>query len=339
MTTPETPPETERVPCNLCGGSRSRRVFTKFGLTAVRCRSCGLVYVNPRLVEREVLKRYTADYFYEEYLPSFAASREGYDPLIIRARAATFVELARVFAGPRKRLLDIGSGAGFFLKAAEEAGWYAEGVELSETAAAYARDVVGVRTLAGRVEEASLPSGAYRLVTMLDVLEHLFDPLATLREVHRLLEPGGALIVATPDLDSLSRRVYGRQWSVLTPAEHLYYFTGKTLGQELEEAGFRVQGVRTHWGLNPEATHDKGTRRYRKWKARYQRFEKGETQRKLYRWNFLDMLATAKDERFVWPGAGPKARLKGRIYAWARPWLRGDGLVAIARKAGAPPRP
>ena len=324
--------ETERIDCHLCGSPRSRRVLAKFGLIIVKCRRCGLVYVNPRLTEREVMKRYTAGYFFDEYLPSLAASRTGYDPAVIRDHYTTFVELSRVFAGPGKKLLDIGSGAGFFLKAVEGIGWQAEGVELSETAAAYAKDVVHVRTWAGKIEETNLPSDEYGLVTMLDILEHLFDPIAVLREVHRVLKPGGALIVLTPDFNSLSRRVYGRQWAVLTPAEHLFYFTEKTLGRMLEEAGFRVQGIRTQWGLNPEATHDKGTRRYRNWKARYLRFEIGETHKKLRRMNFLDILAAARDEQFVWPNAGLRAWLKSRLYEWAKPWLRGDGLVAIARK-------
>jgi 2-polyprenyl-3-methyl-5-hydroxy-6-metoxy-1,4-benzoquinol methylase len=304
----------------------------KFGLILVKCRRCGLVYVNPRLTEREVMKRYTAGYFFDDYLPSLAASRTGYDAAVIRDHYTTFVELSRVFAGPGRKLLDIGSGAGFFLKAVEETGWRAEGVELSETAAAYARDVVHVRTRAGRIEDADLPSDEYGLVTMLDILEHLFDPMAVLREVHRVLKPGGALIVMTPDLNSLSRRIYGKQWGALTPAEHLFYFTEKTLGRMLGEAGFRVQGIRTQWGLNPEATHDKGARRYRLFKERYRRFEKTSFHAKLHRMNFLDLLTVARDERFVGPKGGLRGRLKGRLYVWARPWLRGDGLVAIARK-------
>jgi hypothetical protein len=101
----------------------------------------------------------------------------------------------------------------------------------------------------------------------------------------------------------------------------------------LEEAGFRVQGIRTQWGLNPEATHDRSSRRYRFFKERYRRFEKGGLHAKLHRMNFLDLLAAARDEKFVGPQGGLRGRLKGRLYSWARPWLRGDGLVAIARKS------
>ena len=329
--------ETERIDCRLCGGRRSRRVGVKFGLAIVKCRRCGLLYVNPRLVEREVLKRYTPAYFFDEYLPSFAASRTGFDPAVVGAHYTPFVELARVFSGPGRRLLDIGSGAGFFLQAVEGMGWRAEGVELSAAAAAYARDVVGVPMRTGKVEAAGLPSGTYDLVTMLDFLEHVFEPLDVLREAYRLLKPGGALIVYTPDIQSLGRRFLGKSWAVLTPAEHLTYFSAKTLRRALETAGFEVRGVRTLWGLNPGATHDKGSRRYRVFEKRYRRFERGRVHAKLHRLNFLDLYAAAKGERFVPPGTSLRARLAGRLYAWSRPWLHGDGLVAIGVKPAARP--
>ena len=61
--------QTEPVNCNLCGKNTYKHYATKFNLPLVKCRHCGLIYANPRLTEAEILKRYNADYFYDEFLP------------------------------------------------------------------------------------------------------------------------------------------------------------------------------------------------------------------------------------------------------------------------------
>jgi 2-polyprenyl-3-methyl-5-hydroxy-6-metoxy-1,4-benzoquinol methylase len=249
------PPELERVPCGLCGGPRYRRYARKFDLDLVKCRDCGLVYANPRLVEAEVLKRYNPDYFYGEYLPTFNAGPTSFDMELIRKHYALFLRILSRSRAPGRRLLDVGCGAGFFLKAAQEAGWDAEGVEVSAAAAAYGNEVLGVKVRNAKLEQGGFPPETFDVITLLDTIEHLPHPLASLTEVRRLLKRNGLLLLNTPDLRSLSRLFLGKAWAVLSPAEHLYNFTAGTLGRLIAKAGFEVVAVENLLAFNPEYTH------------------------------------------------------------------------------------
>ena len=94
-------------------------------------------------------------------------------------------------------------------------------------------------------EEMPFEPGSFDAAGMFEVIEHLRDPMAVLRAARRAVRPGGVLVLSTPNLSSVSRWVLGKQWAVLSPAEHLYYFTEVTLSAALIKAGFaRVEFVR-----------------------------------------------------------------------------------------------
>jgi len=97
----------------------------------------------------------------------------------------------------------------------------------------------------GVVEDAPLPEGAYDVVTMWDVIEHLPDPASTLRAVHSALRPGGVFAVTTMDVEALFPRVAGRFWPWYMQM-HLVYFSRRTLGELLRRCGFEVVEVSRH---------------------------------------------------------------------------------------------
>ena len=322
----------EIVPCNLCRSDSRKTIAAKFGLSIVRCRRCGLVYANPRLIESELRKRYGAAYFFGEYLPVFRADAFSYSLDVIKDHYSLYLSILGKYFLPGKCLLDIGCGAGFFLKAAELAGWSVAGMETSEAAADYARAVTKVKVFYGNLEEIRLAPESYDAVTMLDILEHLPDPMGTLKEVHRVLKKGGILIVNTPDYQSLSRSILGKGWAVLSPAEHLHYFTEKTLRRAFEQAGFRVIGLRNLLIFIPEYTHRRRSIRAGLWRSVIERLEKTRLVENIHRYEYFDLLFAGDDENANPLVAGIHSRLKKRIYRRAKAWLRGDHLVAVGRK-------
>lgn len=269
----------EDVPCALCGAHQTKRLYHKFNLTIVRCRRCELVYTNPRLPRKDLWTRYSESYFRDEYLPTHGVSHDRPVDLDAFARHhSPLVQLVSMYSPPPGRLLEIGAAAGLFLKSAERAGWTVMGLEPMAAAAAFARDRMTLDVHQAHVEDVELDTGAFDAAVMFETIEHLLDPLAAVRTVRRSLKRGGVLVLTTPNFDAMSHRALGRQWAVLSPAEHLYYFTEPTLTTLLERAGFlSVRFHRDHAPgpietMNYDYTNAKGSLRHRLYRTLVKRY-------------------------------------------------------------------
>ena len=245
--------DSEYVSCNLCGGDDSdvlyepwvtgadlRTVLSASGgirgtQRIVRCRDCGLIYVNPRPRAELVVDAYASAQ--DELYVSAAAGR-----MATFRRCLSIVE-ERANGG---RLLDVGCAAGHFLKVAAEAGWKVTGVEPCGWLADYGVRHLGVNILPVTLQQAQFANSYFDVVTMWDVLEHVPDPKSDLREVWRVLKPGGLLVVNSPDVGTWMARLAGRRWWFFLSV-HLYYFTADTLERVLHETGFSGFQTRPHF--------------------------------------------------------------------------------------------
>jgi SAM-dependent methyltransferase len=222
--------------------SRSRKTWM-----IVRCHRCGLVQVDPAEVDPRPATVYADD----EY--GFARSRLADELIDGRSHAARVLdELAPFLADGR--LLDVGCGTGDFLIESRGRGWDVSGVEMSPDAVRVARGR-GLAVTVGTLRDAQLPDAAFDCVVLLDVIEHLTDPLAEMREIRRVLRPGGIVVVETPNWRSLYRRLLRHRWAALQPRIHLLYFDESTLRRALVEACFEPLSASTEIVslLSPEA--------------------------------------------------------------------------------------
>ncbi len=245
------------VPCAVCGADDARTIMradelhlrerSRIRWHIARCARCGLVYVDPRPAAESSRRVYEGESY--GFLRSNAA--DGF--VDGRPHAERVLGELEHLTG-RGRILDIGAATGDFLAAARDRGWQTYGVELSPHAAAAARRR-GLEIGAGTLAEARLPSDSFDAVTMLDVIEHLPDPVSEVKEVHRVLRPGGILCVETPNWRSIYRRLLGRRWAALQPRLHLLYFDEATLRASLGQAGLTVIRASTEIVslLTPEA--------------------------------------------------------------------------------------
>ena len=227
-------------PCALCPGAEHITLFEVDGAEIARCLGCGLVRQTTRPIS--LAPAYGADYYASD------RAKGGYANYFLDSaiNRLTFRERLRAIearAGERGRLLDVGCALGDLVLEATATGWDAEGVEISAYAAARARGR-GVVVHTGTLEQLRLPAGAYHVVTLYDAIEHLADPVRTLREVHRLLVPGGIVHVVTPNVAGLQARAFGRRWYHYKPGEHLYYFSPATLRRAIEAGGLTWDGWR-----------------------------------------------------------------------------------------------
>jgi SAM-dependent methyltransferase len=121
----------------------------------------------------------------------------------------------------------------------EGLGWRAQGLDPDSAALAGAREA-GLSVTQGTLADLDAPehAGAFYAITLSHVIEHLHDPAADMRRAHRLLRPGGLLWIATPNLEALGHRRFGRDWLGLDPPRHLVLFTRASLERLLRSAGF-----------------------------------------------------------------------------------------------------
>ncbi len=143
---------------------------------------------------------------------------------------------------PGGHLLEIGCACGFLLVAARERGFAVQGIEMSAWASAHARDTHRLDVHTGSLESAAVPAASVDAVVLADVIEHLYDPAATLREIHRVLRPGGRLLLLTPDVGSGMARLFGARWWGLLD-DHYFYFSRQTLQRVLEREGFAIERI------------------------------------------------------------------------------------------------
>jgi SAM-dependent methyltransferase len=125
-------------------------------------------------------------------------------------------------------------------------GWEVYGVEINEFAACVAREQHWLDVRVGTLEQAAFPDEFFDAVTLWDVLEHLHDPVASLREIRRILKLDGVLVIRVPNANSWDAALFGRYWAGLEPPRHLYVFTPNTLGALLTANSFRAKS----WSSN-----------------------------------------------------------------------------------------
>lgn len=229
--------------CVVCG-STERGVELRLDAYEIHRCVCGLRTLAPEPAEEALVEAFDDGEIYTES----AALRV--DVLEQNHRSLYHVEK---FVSPG-RLLDVGCGLGYLLEAARARGWDAAGVDPSPVAVAEARRK-GFEAHHGLLHEANLPAGSFDAVALLQVVEHLLDPRALIAECRRLLRPGGALLVETPNPASMLARVKRERFNYWIPPVHCVWYTPDALGRLLGAAGFRPVKVGT-WSARARRLHD-----------------------------------------------------------------------------------
>lgn len=227
--------ELETVDCVLCHYPEYRRKFVRFGYQIVQCPNCSLWWVNPRISRSAVKDVYTDTYFEVRNIQNQGhPSRDDSFKRLNCERHLQKIERCH----QKGILLDLGCAEGLFLRVAQENGWEVSGVEVSSKAAGIAQTFLPGKVFQGMLEDAPFSENSFDVVTMFDVVEHLYDPVVALKRIYRLLKPGGIIYLLTPDCQSIFAKVMGKYWFEIKPKEHIYYFSDMTLQLLFEKSGF-----------------------------------------------------------------------------------------------------
>ena len=255
---------TESVACALCGSvafhpwGRVRELADPLAAEAlrgsqvfpvVRCQSCGLTYVSPRYNAVKRTNLYRDESMYRPSSDPDGRRRSYLDEREQKDRASR--QLLRRIEKYRDggRLLDVGSGPGFFLATLGD-NWTAKGLEASPLAVRIA-DEIGVSVGLGEFENGLYPARRFDVVTMMQVLDHLPEPAASLAECNRILDRQGLLfLTGLVNIESFCARMFRDGYRLLAP-NHLYYFSPRTLADMLGRAGFAIEEIRFPYWRTP----------------------------------------------------------------------------------------
>jgi SAM-dependent methyltransferase len=239
------------VACPLCSGEH-RRILVEapdrcpdgkgLRFAIVRCLECGLCYTNPRPTSRCIGLFYPQNY--KPHQPSEDRARgkwsrryPGLPHWLMHDQRASELD-------GTGRLLDFGCGNGRFLEQMKRFGWKVTGVDICDAVMQRLRRERGLDAHAGSLPHPDFPPRSFDVITMWHSLEHVHNPRQVLRAAHNLLIPGGRLVVAVPNIDSLPFEWFGSAWYGLDVPRHLIHFAPDTLRDMLQSCGFAADPPR-----------------------------------------------------------------------------------------------
>ena len=211
---------------------------------AMQCRSCNLVYLNPRPTAEEFSTIYPSNYHAFEFSP---------DQFGFVYRVRRRLEAKRLLNWCRglpenARILDVGCGDGFHLDVLKEFGkktWRLEGIDADERAVR-AGEQKGLKIHCGLLDTVNLPADAYDLVLLIQTVEHVSDPPQLLHQIRRVLKPGGKLVIITDNTDSPDFRLFkGRYWGGYHFPRHWNLFDPRTMRALAEKCEFEPEKIIT----------------------------------------------------------------------------------------------
>jgi SAM-dependent methyltransferase len=237
-----------QLACPACAGTTAhRKLYSKNFCDILQCAQCGLG--RAECGSFDIHGYYTEDYF-------SGARGDGYvdyrgSELVLRREFARTVQFIRGFR-KNGRLLEIGCAYGFFLEEARRF-YDVAGIEIADAAVSFCR-ARGLFVINGVAEGSVLAQlGMLDVIVLLDVIEHLPDPHSTLALCRQHLNPGGVIVITTGDFASFYARLAGRNWRLMTPPQHLWFFTPQSLRCLSDSLRLKLEVCDHPWKIVPLA--------------------------------------------------------------------------------------
>jgi SAM-dependent methyltransferase len=232
--------------CPVCGSTNFRdklqvqdKSVSQELFTIVQCQDCEFQFTNPRPDAAHIGKYYESDAYVSHNSSAQGLINQVYKlarVFTVRRKVALITKLNGGRAG---RLLDYGCGTGHFLAGAKEKGWQVAGLEPNDRARQEATERVG-QPIQEPAALAELASGSFDVITLWHVLEHVHTLNETLDQLLAALKPGGKLLIAVPNVESLDAQHYRQDWAAYDVPRHLYHFSPSTMRRLLAEHGLVV---------------------------------------------------------------------------------------------------
>lgn len=251
--------------CVFCGKSKFNFLYKTQDRTknfeesfvSVECSKCKIIFLNPQPSFRELKKHYSGNYY------SLNKIKSPKDSLLVKFRLflydtfftnkrppilkLIFLPFKNYLRGTvinkNEKLLDIGSGSGQFVYEMKLLGVDSLGVEPGDFDINDATKK-GVKIIKGDLIASKIPKNSFDIITMNHVLEHVPNPIETLKELNGILKKGGTFIVGVPNTDSFAKKIFGKNWYQFDVPRHLFNYSTDNLKNALKKSGFKIKKIR-----------------------------------------------------------------------------------------------
>jgi len=201
--------------------------------TISQCIGCGVLRTFPEMSDIELAEFYPDEYWGEEPSKEWIVKSQ--------SEKTSFLDETPVHGG---RILDVGCGSGYFLRALDGRRWDRFGVETGSAAVEAARRHLGDENVVeGSLGDSQFDNESFDVITFWSSLEHMNHPRAALREAQRVLKAHGRLIVQLPNAESYQSRLFKGNWFALDAPRHRYHFSEEVLRRFLDENGFAIEKI------------------------------------------------------------------------------------------------
>lgn len=217
--------------CLLCGTEKLSPLKKYERHHLVKCGRCGFVFSRRKPTLPELLSIYD---FYPIFQTISPITLKRYDEIL------NYLDSFR----KTNNLIDIGSGDGYFPEHAMKKGWNVYGTEFTDAKVEFSRRK-GITMHKGVLDVKNYSPGFFDVIISIEVIEHINNPLEEIAKFRELLRPGGVVYLTTPNFNSVSKFLLGKNWNIVAYPEHLSYYTKKTLKDLFESNGFETGSIIT----------------------------------------------------------------------------------------------
>lgn len=235
--------------CPICQkGSEYTVLHRSRTSTIVCCKTCGIEYIRSSLAGD---KKYTQSYFFDEYQNQYGKTYlEDFEAIKTDSlrRLGIIQKVKPTIFTKQKKLLDIGCAYGPFLKAADEKGFFVEGLDIASEAVEYVNESLKLLAQQGNfpdIKTLGQLKPPYHVITMWYVIEHFYPLDTVLQAVYNLLKEGGIFAFATPNARGITRLFNKKKFYAQSPSDHFSLWTPKTAKKILRRYGFEILAMRS----------------------------------------------------------------------------------------------
>ncbi len=222
--------------CPLCDSPTVSQKPSRFK-EMMQCGACGFIFATSS-TDSSAPELYEEDWSKAEVHPTFIYSHGEYT-VRNEWKSQALLDCLEPFR-KANRLLNVGCSAAFFLKLARDRKWDVQGVEVSNFGVKFSTEELKIPVFQGFLQDAHFPDESFDAVFSSHVIEHVGNPVSLLKEMGRILRPGGALITVLPtQFASPAYRFFGK-WTGEGPPRHVSYFTKRVFEDRLRQLGFSV---------------------------------------------------------------------------------------------------